>query len=106
MFSFEILKNYQKGMATYDLCHQSSIIFQWQAFRDEIIEFRENPSLSEFWDILHSLGRVFYKLTGIPLQLLAFPTVIKHSQRYSQRGCVRNDRNCQGKCCSIQSDRA
>jgi hypothetical protein len=106
MSVIKILKSYQQGMAKYDLCHQSSIASQWQALQDEIIEFKEKPSLTEFWDILHSLGRVIYKLTGIPLQLLAFPTVIKHSKRYSQRNCVRSKRNCQGKCCSIKSDRA
>lgn len=43
---------------------------------------------------------VVHTITKIPLHLLAFPTVKKHSQRYSQFGCVRSKRNCEGKCCS------
>jgi hypothetical protein len=54
--------------------------------------------MAEAWDILHSGGRLVSKLTGIPLYLLAWPTVYKHAQRYVEGGCIRSQRNCQGKC--------
>jgi hypothetical protein len=55
-------------------------------------------SLVEAWDVLHSAGRLFWKLTGIPLQLLAFPTVHKQAERYALHGCIRSQRNCEGRC--------
>ncbi len=94
----QILQNYRAGMAAYDNCHPPTVTSQWQAFKNEVLEFTEQPSISEFWDILHSGGRVFEKLTGIPLQILAWPTVYKHSQRYTSQGCIRSQRNCQGDC--------
>jgi hypothetical protein len=94
----EILQNYWAGMAAYDRCHPPTIVSQWQAFKSEMLEFIESPSLSEVWDILHSGGRLFGKITGIPLQLLAWPTVCKHSQRYAVGGCIRSQRNCEGNC--------
>ena len=100
----KILSNYKQGMAAYDRCHQPSIAEQWQAFTDEAKEFQEEPSIAEAWDILHSGGRVVHRLTRIPIHLLAFPTVTKHSKRYSQRGCIRSDRNCEKKCCSLNRD--
>lgn len=95
----KILKDYRAGMAAYNRCHPPTITSQWQAFRNETREFMESPSLSEFWDVLHTVGILFWKLTGIPLQLLAWPTVCKHSQRYALHGCIRSQRNCEGKCC-------
>lgn len=92
------LQNYLAGMAAYDSCHQPSITSQWQALRNETLEFIEEPSFSEVWDILHSAGRLFWKVTRIPLQLLAWPTVCKHSQRFAEYGCIRSQRNCQGDC--------
>lgn len=94
----EIIQNYSAGMAVYDRCHSPTIVSQWQAFWDEVVEFMEQPSYSEVWDILHSAGRFLWKLTGIPLQLLAWPTVCKHSQRFAQQGCIRSLRNCEGNC--------
>jgi hypothetical protein len=96
---FKILKNYWTGIAVYDHCQQPSIHSQWQAFKDEMAEFLEKPSLEEIWDILHSAGRVVWKLTGIPLQLLAWPTVCKHALRFAEQGCIRSRRNCEGHCC-------
>jgi hypothetical protein len=93
------LQNYWDGMAAYDSCHPPTINSQWQAFKNETLEFIQEPSISEAWDILHSGGRLFWKLTGIPLQILALPTVYKHGQRYVERGCIRSKRNCEGKCC-------
>lgn len=103
MSLIKILQDYQKGFAVYDSCHKQDMDTQWQAFNEELAEFKAEFSWDEFWDICHSFGRVVYRLTGISLQILALPTVIKHSKRYSQRGCVRSERNCQGKCCSIES---
>ena len=100
MSILEIFRNYHRGMEAYDRCHQPSLKVQWQAFKDEVAEFREEPSIAEAWDMLHSGGRVVNKVTRIPLHLLAFPTVAKHSKRYSQRGCIRSERNCKEKCCS------
>ncbi|HAX76005.1 MAG TPA: hypothetical protein DCY88_09250 [Cyanobacteria bacterium UBA11372] len=94
----EILQNYRAGMAVYDGCHPPTVVSQWEAFKNEMLEFFESPSLSEFWDVLHTAGRLFWKLTGIPLQLLAWPTVKKHGQRYALRGCIRSERNCEGNC--------
>lgn len=96
---FKILQHYWTGIAVYDRCQQPSLRSQWQAFKDEISEFLEKPSLEEIWDILHSGGRVVWKLTGIPLQLLAWPTVRKHGLRFAEQGCIRSRRNCNGNCC-------
>ena len=85
-------------MAAYDRCHPPTFTSQWQAFKSEASEFIESPSLVEAWDVLHSAGRLFWKLTGIPLQLLAFPTVHKHAERYALHGCIRSQRNCEGRC--------
>ncbi|SRR5579883_2002542 len=95
----KILQNYQTGMAAYERCHPPSLTSQWQAFQSEVTEFFAQPTVSEGWDVLHSGGRFLCKLTGIPLYLLAWPTVYKHSQRYATRGCIRSQRNCEGRCC-------
>ncbi len=94
------LEDYCEGMKAYDKCHPPTIHSQWEAFYGELREFMETPNIGEAWDILHSGGRLFWKLTGIPLQLLAIPTVYKHGQRYGMYGCIRSQRNCEGKCCS------
>lgn len=86
-------------MAVYDCCHHPSIHSQWLALKDEIAEFIEHPSLDEIWDILHSAGRLIWKVTGVPLQLLAWPTVRKHALRFAEYGCIRSHRNCEGNCC-------
>jgi hypothetical protein len=98
MSIIKIISNYNAGMAQYDTCHPPTINSQWQAFRSELNEFREKPSIAEAWDILHSFGRLIWKLTKIPLNLLAFPTVYKHSQRFSEYGCIRSQRNCELSC--------
>jgi hypothetical protein len=97
----QTLQNYWAGMAAYNRCHPPTVTSQWQAFKSEASEFIESPSLVEAWDVLHSAGRLLYKLTGIPLQVLAFPTVKKHGERYALYGCIRSQRNCEGKCCII-----
>lgn len=104
MSILEIFHNYHRGMEAYNRCHQPSLETQWQAFKDEVAEFTEEQSIVEAWDMLHSGGRVVSKVTRIPLHLLAFPTVAKHSKRYSDRECIRSERNCQGKCC-LECDR-
>ena len=96
---WKILQNYSTGMATYDRCHKSSIYSQWLAFQDEMAEFWQQPSVEEAWDVLHSAGRLVWAVTGVPLQLLAWPTVRKHGLRFAERGCIRSHRNCQGECC-------
>ena len=95
----KMLQNYQKGMSAFDNCHHSTVPSQWVALKDEIGEFVREPNLSEIWDIVHAAGLLFYKLTKIPLNLLAYPTVRKHSQRFEEYGCIRSQRNCEGKCC-------
>ncbi|MEG4799187.1 hypothetical protein QUB63_01675 [Microcoleus sp. ARI1-B5] len=95
----KIWENYQKGMTAFDNCHNPTLQSQWIALKDEIGEFVREPNLSELWDILHAAGRLLYKLIGIPLHLLAYPTVRKHSERFEEYGCIRSRRNCEGKCC-------
>lgn len=101
---FEILKHYRTGMAAYDRCHPPTPRSQWEALRAEMREFMAEPSSEEAWDGLHSLGRLVWKLTGIPLQWLAYPTVRKHGQRFAETGCIRSWRNCDGLCCSQVED--
>ena len=93
---FDFLNHYRTGLATYDRCHPPTLQTQWEDLTSEAREFRAEPSVEEAWDVLHSLGRVIWKLTGIPLQLLAYPTVRKHGQRFAQTGCIRSQRNCEG----------
>lgn len=95
----KLWKNYQKGMTAFDNCHHPTLQSQWIALQDEIGEFVREPNLSEIWDILHAAGRLLYKLIGIPLHLVAYPTVRKHSERFEEYGCIRSRRNCEGKCC-------
>jgi hypothetical protein len=97
--SQEYFKQYRIGMAAYDCCHPPTIRSQWSAMKAEIAEFIAEPSASEAWDILHSFGRLVWKLTGIPIQWLAYPTVKKHGDRYAKTGCIRSYRNCKGGCC-------
>ena len=96
---FEILKHYRTGMVAYDRCHPPTSQSQWAALRAELEEFVAEPSFEEAWDVLHSFGRLVWKLTGILLQRLAYPTVRKHGQRYAETGCIRSRRNCEGHCC-------
>lgn len=97
----QTLQNYWAGMVAYNRCHPPTFTSQWQAFKSEASEFIESPSIFEAWDVLHSAGRFLWKLTGMPLQILAFPTVKKHGDRYALYGCIRSQRNCEGKCCVI-----
>ncbi|MCZ0899913.1 hypothetical protein ON021_08400, partial [Microcoleus sp. HI-ES] len=83
----KIWQNYEKGMAVFDNCHSPTVQSQWLALKDEIREFVQEPNLSEIWDIVHAAGRLLYKIIGIPLYLLAYPTVRKHSQRFEEYGC-------------------
>lgn len=96
----DLLNHYRAGMAAYDSCHPPTLQSQWAAFTAELKEFIAEPSLEEAWDVLHSFGRLVWRLTGIPLQRLAYPTVRKHGQRYAQTGCIRSRRNCEGRCCA------
>lgn len=100
---FDLLNHYRAGMAAYDSCHPPTLQSQWAAFTAELKEFIAEPSLEEAWDVLHSFGRLVWRLTGIPLQRLAYPTVRKHGQRYAETGCIRSRRNCEGRCC-VQSE--
>ncbi|BAZ42856.1 hypothetical protein NIES4101_88260 [Calothrix sp. NIES-4101] len=86
------------GMAAYDKCHPATINSQWQAFKSELNEFLEERTIAEAADVFHSLGRLIWKLTKIPLHLLAFPTVYKHSHRFANYGCIRSQRNCELSC--------
>ncbi len=95
----KVFDDYQTGMAAYDRCHPPTLRSQRLAFRAELEEFIAEPSLDEASDVLHSFGRLVWKLTGIPLQWLAYPTVGKHGVRFAERGCIRSDRNCEGRCC-------
>jgi hypothetical protein len=63
MSIIQTLQNYWAGMAAYDRCHPPTFTSQWQAFKSEASEFIESPSLVEAWDVLHSAGRLFWKLS-------------------------------------------
>jgi hypothetical protein len=100
---FETFRQYRLGMAAYDRCHPPTVRGQWDAFRAEWQEFAIEPSADEAWDILHSGGRLVWKLTGLPLQWLAYPTVAKHGNRFASRGCIRSQRNCDRGCCGCDN---
>ena len=95
---FDRLNQYRTGMAAYDRCHPPTLQSQGEALRAETREFIAEPSL-EAWAVLHSLGRLVWKLTRIPLQWLAYSTVRKHRQRFIETGCIRSRSNCEGRCC-------
>lgn len=84
----KFLAHYQAGMATYDRCHPPKLHSQWAALKAEAQELIAEPSLEEASDVLHSFGRLVWQLTGIPLQLLAYPTVRKHGRYYRKKGCI------------------
>ena len=99
-----LIEAYKQGMQVYSQCHTQSVRSLWDAFRSELIEFCTEPSQDEAWDVLHSFGRLTWKLTGIPLFWLANPTVEKHGLRFAESGCIRSSRNCLGNCCQKNSD--
>ena len=102
--SDHLTEAYKQGMQAYDQCHFPTVRSLWDAFRSELIEFRAEPSQDEAWDVLHSFGRLTWKLTRIPLFWLAKPTVEKHGHRFMESGCIRSSRNCLGNCCQKTSD--
>ena len=70
-----------------------------QQVKEEFSELCEEPSLGEFFDVLHTIGRLLESFTGIWFFcLIAWPTVKKHAQRTERYGCTRSRRNCCGKC--------
>ncbi len=108
----DIFDSYRTGMAAYEQlrcakgvrCHPPTIRSQWSAFQTELEEFITEPSFEEAWDVLHSFSRLVWKLTGIPLQWLAYPTMRKHGERFAETGCIRSRRNCEGQCCFQAED--
>jgi hypothetical protein len=104
LMSGNLTEAYKQGMQAYDLCHAPTVRSLWDAFRSELAEFLAEPSQDEAWDVLHSFGRLTWKLTGIPLFWLAKPTVEKHGHRFAESGCIRSSRNCLGNCCLKASD--
>ena len=98
-----LIEAYKQGMQAYDHCHPQTMRSLWDAFRSELIEFYAEPSQNEAWDVLHSFGRLTWKLTGVPLFWLAQSTVQKHGQRFVESGCIRSSRNCLGNCCQKTS---
>jgi|TARA_Y100000034_G_C6777367_1_gene347190 hypothetical protein len=61
----------------------------WSAVIDEWKEFIEEPSVEEFFDVLHGLLSMVWR----PLGLLAWPTARKHAKRVIEYGCPRSLRN-------------
>jgi len=104
--SSNLIEAYKQGMLAYTQCHShtQTVSVLWDAFRSELYEFYAEPSQNEAWDVLHSFGRLTWKLTGIPLFWLAKPTVEKLGLRFSESGCIRSSRNCLGSCCQKNSD--
>lgn len=98
-----LIQAYKQGMLVYDQCHPQTVSVLLDAFRSELGEFYAEPSQDEAWDVLHSFGRLVWKLTGIPLFWLAKPTVEKHGRRFAESGCIRSSRNCLGNCCKKDS---
>ncbi|MBD2079288.1 hypothetical protein, partial [Leptolyngbya sp. FACHB-17] len=80
----KFLGHYRTGMAKYDRCHPPTSRSQWSAFRAELEKFITEPSFEEASDVLHSSGRLVWKVTDIPLQWLAYPTVRKHGERFAE----------------------
>ncbi|MCA6573321.1 MAG: hypothetical protein IM535_12370 [Pseudanabaena sp. M38BS1SP1A06MG] len=102
--SGNLTEAYKQGIQVYDQCHAPTVRSLWDAFCSELDEFLAEPSQEEAWDVLHSFGRLTWKLTGIPLFWLAKPTVEKHGHRFAESGCIRSSRNCLGNCCLKASD--
>lgn len=97
----EIIINYRKGMKQFDDYHgeSQSVKGNIQCIKQEWAEFCESLSIEEFFDVLHTCGRLIEHLTGIWLLcLIAWPTVKKHAIRMEKNGCPRSQRNCCGKC--------
>lgn len=96
---FETIKFYRKGMKMFDVNHPNSLQDRLDCFTDEWREFTEEPSIEEFFDCIHAVGRAIEYVTGIWFFcLLAYPTVRKHAKRVEEYGCPRSKRNCCGKC--------
>ena len=47
MSIIKIYQDYQKGMSVYNACHSPNFNTQWQAFKNENLEFKEEPSIAE-----------------------------------------------------------
>lgn len=96
-----MIKYYRQGMKQYDAFHPESQTLkgQLQCVREEFNEFRESYSVEEFFDVIHTVGRVIEYVTGIWwFCLVAWPTVKKHAKRVEEYGCPRSRRNCCGRC--------
>ena len=65
--SGNLTEAYKRGMQAYDLCHAPTVRSLWDPFRSELAEFLAETSQEEAWDVLHSFGRLAWRLTGIPL---------------------------------------
>jgi len=94
-----ILKLYNEGIRVADERNPPTLGKRWNEFLDEFKEFREEPSLDELSDTIHSFGRVIHRITGFNgIALIGWPTVKKHAKRYEEHGCIRSKRNCKKYC--------
>tara|TARA_B100000902_G_scaffold205298_1_gene195724 strand:- start:139 stop:447 length:309 start_codon:yes stop_codon:yes gene_type:complete len=99
---FEIIKYYREGMNKYDNENPSTFKNRLEQVIDEFDELIEDKNIEELIDVLHTIGRLFHKITGLHLiSYLAWPTVKKHAKRYKKRRCIRSERNCKKYCIHI-----
>ena len=99
---FETIKYYKEGMNKYDKENPSTFKDRLYQVYEEFEELIEDKNIEELIDVIHTLGRVFHKLTGLYLiSYLAWPTVKKHAIRFKKRGCIRSERNCKKYCIHI-----
>lgn len=97
-----ILAYYRKGMRQFDEKHPNSLHQTIDSIKEEWLEFCEEPSLEEMWDVIHTIGRLVEYVTGMWFVCLcAWPTVKKHAMRMKQTGCPRSPRNCCGRCTNV-----
>jgi len=101
-----ILTYYRLGMRQFDENHPNSFHNKVDSMKEEWQEFREEPSLEELWDVVHTIGRIVEHITGAWFVCLcAWPTVKKHAMRMQQTGCPRSARNCCGRCIRVPEQR-
>jgi hypothetical protein len=98
----QTIKYYKEGMNKYDKENPSSFKDRLDQVYDEFEELVEDKNIEELIDVIHTIGRVFHKVTGLHLiSYLAWPTVKKHAKRYKNQGCIRSKRNCKKYCIHI-----
>ena len=90
---------YKEGIRVADLRNPPTLRKRYDEFLAEFKEFREEPSLDELSDTIHSFGRVIQHMTRFNgIALIGWPTARKHAIRVEKYGCIRSKRNCEKNC--------